>query len=184
MSWFTSPIRPRSPLKVEFRGKVYVGWVSQIFKAIISHEISKGNKLPQGWENEVWSKLAQKYPYFVKHKPDPEDAPVTVSVATITSFLNVMRKRMLNSDLVDDAEAKRRATICAKCPKAAPMVGCSACKALARQMMKTPKASLTSPDKNSCSACGCYIDVKVWLPLEVLGEAAEHPYHESCWMRD
>lgn len=186
--WRTGSRRPKKPLEVEFHGELYKGWVSEIFRAILRRAAAEGRRLSPGWEDQVWHAMAEKYPHYIQMDPDHANAPVTVSVASVMNFVKFVRKRGWNRTVVSTQEAERRAEICRECPKAALMSGCSACKEAARTLIGTPAVSLDfgkegGKSKEACSACDCYLDLKVWIPMELLAEEiGQFDFHPSCWM--
>ena len=180
MGWKTGKRRPARPLQVTIDGVAYVGWVGQIFKQYMQRAGDK--RLSQGWENRVWGELQKVYPHYIINatvKPPPPQ----VSISTILSFVNFVRKRGWNRELVDEKVAKDRAEICAKCPKAGVITGCSKCKGMIQAIIKTPDMKLVPPDKAGCTVCGCFNDVKVWIPSDQLEEeAGQYDWWEECWM--
>jgi len=183
MPWKTGGLRPHNSLEVTYKGDFYKGWVSEIFQAAIRNAERKEIKLEQGWENGLWEELAKNYPSYIIFEAPVGPAPLQVSVSTIKSFLNFARKRIGDNSLVDEELARKRAAVCSVCPKAAPITGCSMCKSMARQMMKTPNVNFLPKNKNGCSVCGCFIDVKIYLPFEILNDTVtQYPWHEDCWM--
>ena len=186
-TWKTGKKRPQKPLSVQFAGEIYTGWVSDIFKSIIRRAEAEGRRLGQGWEDQVWNALAVKYPNYINFVPDPEET-VTVSVATIINFVQFLKRRGLNKSFVSTQEAEERAATCARCPKAAPMVGCTACKATVKTLIKPPEHKLDfgtryNMPNQGCSACGCYLPAKVWIPMRFLEEErGKFDWWEECWM--
>lgn len=93
-------------------------------------------------------------------------------------------------DLVDKAEAERRATICAACPKQANdwKGGCGGCSATTLQLLQAiKKMRTTSKDGNlgACSIAGWSNMVAVHLGTDVLEISAEQrsAMPEACWRK-
>jgi len=188
MKWKTGSKRPAHPLEIEINGHRYKGWVNEIFKQYIRRAGALGERLPHSWEDIVWSKLHEKYPHYIIFE-SPKSSSAQVSVATVTSFINFVRNRGFNREVVSTQEAERRAEICRNCPMKATMTGCPSCKAAVRAIAGTPKKDFDYGDIDgkpvkACGACGCYLDVKVWIPMEFLVEEKErHEWPEFCWMQ-
>lgn len=87
---------------------------------------------------------------------------------------------------VDEAEAERRAEICRTCPlNGNYMRGrCPTC--FARAAVKLIGSTLKNryfPKLKYCKACGCDLNVKVYIPLNVINnKGVEYPDH--CWQKD
>lgn len=183
MTWTTGAIRPKNPLEIEFGGRVYKGWVSDIFRAIIKISGYAGEQLEQGWEQEVWQKLHEKYPKFIIKKEDAPPPP-QVSVSTIVSFIQFMSRRGWDKTVVSEEEAKARADKCGECPLAGPMTGCTRCRAAARAMIHVPDTVKLPPDKSGCTVCGCFNELKIWIPRDQLEDHPEWEWWDRCWMRE
>jgi len=168
-------------------GNLYRGWVSDIFKSYLRRAEAEGRRLPEGWEDRVWQILAKSYPAYIECIPDQKHT-VTVSIATILSFVKFVRRRGFNRSVVSTQVAEARAAICRECPHAAIMVGCPKCKASVREVVGSPKVELDFGERygkkvEACKACGCYLDVKAWMPARfLLPEAGEFEWWEECWM--
>lgn len=183
MKWKIGKVRPKKPLVVTVDGVTYTGWVSEIFKAYINRAAGEDRRLPPGWEERVWMALNAAYPKYVYLDGSLKAAPPQVSIATIRSFLNFVRKRGLVRSFVPLETARKRAEICAQCPKAGVITGCTKCKALVNAIIRPPKGVELPKDKSGCTACGCYNDIKVWIPRDQLqDEAGSYDWWEKCWM--
>lgn len=187
MSWKTGPRRPKDPLEIELDGRVYRGWVSEIFKAYITWAKAEGRRLGRKWEERVWCALKAKYPHYIIEEPEPIQM-MEVSVSSVLSFVDFMRRRKLSRTVVSTQLAEKRAAVCRECPMRAIMSGCPKCKAAVRQVVGTPKQSLDFGTRygkkvQACGACDCYLDIKAWIPLRDLqSEIPKHPFPDSCWI--
>ena len=183
MSWRTGSKRPARPLNVVIDGISYRGWVSQIFKQYIARADFEGRHLEVGWEDYVWRALKDVYPgYIIETKKGP--SPPVVNLASIKSFLKLVRRRGLNRQVVSEEEALRRAAICSDCPLAGPISGCGTCKQLVKSILKIPRGNLVPKDKAGCTVCGCYVDAKVWIKREHLdSEIEKYTWPDHCWVK-
>lgn len=159
---------------VEFRERS----VKRMFSAYMHWLELQTTPPPADWQEKMWRALASAYPKHIKRdrkKPRP-----SVSIPDAILFIRFMARRMKNKSLVAPAVADARAAVCSRCPKRAEVLGCSVCKQ-AIKMFVTPPYEAAAPE--GCSACGCFMPLKVWLPRDVLGSVDERPYWEECWMR-
>lgn len=177
--WQVNGPLPRNGYVAEIRGQRFTGPSPR-------HVIDKwaraleamGGRLVPDWEDEAWEALRQSHPRHVKRAPGkPKRAGV--SVASAMSFVKFMARRVTNHSLVSAVEARRRAAICTGCPLWAPVLGCSVCKE-GLQLTISPPEDVVAPP--ACSACGCWLKLKIWVPRAQLGGAEEFPYWEQCWM--
>lgn len=154
--------------------------IAGIFDQYVRSYDRKGALLPVDWEDHVWSYLAASYPKHVKRAPGVAKRR-SVSVRKALNFIRFIGKRASDKRLVEPQEARRRAAVCASCPMATRVSGCSICKD-ALQLMIHPPEEVEAPE--ACSACGCYMPLKIWVPRDQLGSADEFDFHTSCWMRE
>lgn len=85
--------------------------------------------------------------------------------------LRVMGRHLLTSrELVDDAEAERRAQICLRCPNniAIAMPCSGVCQALkdAAFALAGVKANAYEGRLKCCAICSCYLSAAIWFPLD------------------
>lgn len=88
---------------------------------------------------------------------------------------------------VDQAEANRRANICARCPRNVSVGSCPTCHVVstAKDILNGIKGEKTTDVDNFCDqCCGCGCDIKtiVWIRKDILTphmDASRH--HENCW---
>ena len=188
VKWSTGSLRPHKPLEVVFRGHLFRGWVSDIFRAAMARADVEGERLQGGWENELWMKLQEKYPNYINSETIVDPPPI-LTISSALSFIRFVAKRGFDRSVVSTQEADRRAEICTRCPKAAVLVGCGACKEAVRAVAGAPRKEYDfGEDKNGvaktgCSACGCFLEVKVWMPEKYLDEErGKYDWWENCWV--
>ena len=88
--------------------------------------------------------------------------------------------------LVDDATAKLRASICKGCRYNTPTRGC-ACSAVYQTINKLLPAEKKDTSLGVCRACGCSLQLKVWMPNEVVRESnvpVGDNFPEWCWQKN
>ena len=112
--------------------------------------------------------------------------PKLLTVGAASRFIKTMLGVAKERKFVSREEAERRAAVCAKCPLATNVSGCTLCDAAFRKMGRLmEKNPIQAPaGKEFCGACKCMIPVKVWVPNATL-DAAEADdvqlYHPDCW---
>jgi hypothetical protein len=86
---------------------------------------------------------------------------------------------------VPQAEAERRAAICASCPLNYPISGCSRCRNLPALIFGVVgKRSTSMNDKlGGCGVCGCGLAAAVHVPLESFPIEPKYDFPEWCWHR-
>jgi hypothetical protein len=116
----------------------------------------------------------------VGRKADPSTRWLTL--ADIKRFMSSLTS--WDGSFVDQAEAERRAQICAGCPMNVVVSGCKGCGGILKWAKEKLGGKSTSKDGalESCRVCGCFNSVSVWIPLEAQNvEGLEFPDH--CWKK-
>lgn len=89
---------------------------------------------------------------------------------------------------VDHDRAERRANTCAGCPNNRPVtkrIENTVAEAIRKQEEVRHSVELrTSHDSNlhNCQACGCYLKLKVWVPLKHIPDESDK-FPPFCWIR-
>lgn len=84
---------------------------------------------------------------------------------------------------VPQAEAQRRAEICAACPQNIPIAGCTSCRNLVGLVFKVIGQRKTPFDHllRGCGVCGCSLTASVHIPLEAFPTQPHYEYPKWCW---
>jgi hypothetical protein len=166
-------------LSVEIRGVTHCANDGRnIFISFCSWADSQDIRLVGDWQDEVYEAIKAAHPQYVR-RIKPKAQPL-VSLASAWSFVRFVAKRLkAGGGLVNEAEAERRAAVCRGCPKASSVGACSICKDGLAVVVRPPHR-LSIPE--ACKACGCYLPLKAWVPLDQLGDPAQFDYWEGCWM--
>lgn len=126
-------------------------------------------------------------------RPIP-DGERSMSVGDVWRFLVTMKEWVKNGSFVEQAEAERRAEICAGCRFNGDVTdgscwGCTNIMGLIEQIIGTRGTRLDHALRN-CKVCGCLNKVQAWVPLDVLRRAGgdlEYPADTGsgvpCWKR-
>ena len=111
-----------------------------------------------------------------------------LTLAKAETFVRSIMGALKNREFVSREEAERRHAICMDCPLATSIGGCLGCHGILRMVEKLMKSNPLpdDPEKRFCSACGCYIRIKAFLPNQILDDAekVKPAYHEKCWRYD
>ena len=142
------------------------------------HYDQNGLRLPVDWEDRIWTVLASTYPRHVKRAPGVAKRR-SVSIGSALNFIRFLAKRVTDKSLVPPQEAHRRASICRACPMATNVSGCHICKDALVWTVHPPEA-VVAPE--ACSACGCYLPLKIWVPRSQLGDVSAFDIDPKCWM--
>jgi len=127
-----------------------------------------------------------------------EDGQPVVLHRTSLGFAEVIRGTATLGDwlihgkkLVPDAEANRRAAICAACPFNREIEGCTSCNANALHSIANRvtggRNAAFAHQLNACWFCGCSNRAQVWLPLDILQrhlpEELNGQLPDQCWKK-
>jgi hypothetical protein len=140
-------------------------------------------------DSEIQSQICSKLPADARATfcRDCQWTATTRSLALgdIRHFLKVAKSWAVKPSFVSQAEANRRAEICAGCPKNLPIAGCRSCQNLVKWTLQLIGHKSTPFDEKlgGCEVCGCGNQAQVHLPQEVLakGITPEMDFPLWCW---
>ncbi len=166
----------------EFKHNVF----SEIMRKIRDFRAANGLFLGDGWEQEVESRMCENYQFPVWRFEGEPELPRRTTLADVQRFLRVAAGWLSNgAELVDQAEADRRAELCAACPCNVTIEGCLPCHRLIDNAAGLLGNRATRYDGflKGCAVCGCSNAAQVWFPLEALhkGVAPEMKFPSHCW---
>lgn len=129
-------------------------------------------------------------PEWCAAEPGEDYRPVRDLTAELTTAMALSLGKAVTgfiasgAQFVDKAEAERRAGICRGCPfnKPAKLCSCSAVYSLVEALIPKDRKEI---GVSVCMACGCSLQAKVNLPLEVVN-ASNSPdvvFPQWCWQR-
>ena len=87
--------------------------------------------------------------------------------------------------LNDEDESLSRAEVCRSCHLNTPAQGCGNCSALAQTTAKLVPENRRYSGLNVCAACGCGLQLKVNVPMEIVKSADADrglTYPAHCWV--
>ncbi len=139
-----------------------------------------------GWELRLENDLCEQNPQAkcVERKAkDGESSPLMKAKSFLAA---VWHLKLFGAQLVSDEEMKRRASICAACPKRGDLrTICTACANITKWMTQIVGGKKLLDSDSVCTSCGCPISSKVAFPIETLRKADNRhvDYWEGgCWM--
>lgn len=166
----------------------------------MNHLAGNNIPLPPEWEAEFLSEMCKQNNWGTKCKrvDSKKVQRRRLSLTAVLSFLNMM-KVWAGSALsgkpafVTQAEAERRATICASCPMNATLqFSCGACMGAVISLLsgilgkrKTERDS----ELGACLVCSCSLKAAVHIPVEIqkegLSEELKRDFEniEYCWKK-
>ena len=85
---------------------------------------------------------------------------------------------------VDEGLARSRAKVCETCRMNRAAVGCGKCNRIAEWIIPTTKDLSKEFMLKSCSVCGCYLKIKVWMPDDVIDSDDRNlDFPVNCWIK-
>lgn len=173
--------------EVRIEGTSYRDLAAQVLRYRIANRMEPGDPL-----SEVHAFVCDRYPHFCSETGGPMPTPRTTKghISTrVLSWLNELWKRQAGKPkmLADDAKARRRAEVCAQCPRNVKWEegGCAACIASAQQVGYVYRAGRKTGIETSLLACETLSQdnrTAVWsenLPDIHPDDRAKLPAH--CW---
>ncbi len=120
--------------------------------------------------------------------PAPAGEARSITVADVWRFLQTIGEWVKDARFEEQAEAERRAEICAGCFANVPVDthcwGCTGVFALVHNVIGDRKTRMDESLKN-CAVCGCLNGVAVFVPLPVLLKASgDLEYPEDTGQKD
>jgi len=153
----------------------------------------RANAIPTGleFEQEIERSICRDYPAECSGWDPNMPRPRGLTFHDVISGTKVLVAfKLAGSPLVERSEAERRAEICRNCPMNVSFTaGCNKCRDLSDMVQKVIQNQSTRFDDQlkSCSICGCYTRLAVWLPLSIqcrgVTEAQRQEFSkvENCW---
>lgn len=170
----TIPYGSRYVLNIPEKGIVAFGTnFEMLLTNAKAYRRANGIPVGLGFEDEVEREVCAAYPAECietdSRIPDRQRRYTFTDVIAGTKAMIAFK--LAGSPLVDQAEANRRAAICAKCPNNVSFVsGCNHfCGELKDIVLDLIGVKTTPHDVNlhSCAICGCYAQASVWVELGV-----------------
>lgn len=143
------------------------------------------------WE-ELWNYWCGREPERcgLNTPPVPDFEPHQITWQDVALFAGMAALAISSGQpLVDQAEAERRAAICAGCPMNQPLNDCPHCREAINALAQKMGGLSTSRDGElkACSVCGCELKASVHVNLEaqqrVLKPEMSARLPEWCWKR-
>lgn len=152
---------------------------------VVKHRMNNGLPVGPEIDQHVMDQICARAPDSCESN-DGTTPRRHVNGGDVVHFLNILKTWLSTSGekFVSQAEADRRASICASCPKNVPVHGCLGCQNLAGVLMNTIGHKVTPFNSvlHGCAVCSCSLPALVWAPSAVLPPARmEDGYVPQCW---
>lgn len=109
----------------------------------------------------------------------------TIYFSDVTAGLKTFARWITSGmNYVPQAEADRRASVCAKCYLNVDVQGCSGCAKAVKEVIGDKKTKFDNALR-SCAVCKCFLKAKVHFPMETLDTApgkVQEMYPDFCWL--
>lgn len=111
----------------------------------------------------------------------------SIDLEDVAHFLKTTASWVKKPTFVSQAEADRRAEICASCPQNIGITGCTGCRNLVKWTFQLIGHRSTPFDTKlgACAVCHCSNQAQIHLPLEVLkkGITKRMVFPDHCWKK-
>lgn len=167
---------------------VNMGW-RELFKQVKAHLKGNNVAIPVNLGLIMHAAFCQYRPDLCLER-DPEQEKKVSAWQMMHRFYQSAVVPFISGNLVDQAEANRRAEICASCPMNTDKVTefCVSC--ATRSLISDVNQFLTSRHTpsdaalNHCGVCQCDLKMKVWCPKEPMDvQEYKEKWVSNCWMR-
>lgn len=162
-------------------GVVFTGFSFwQVSNDVRQHRAAMKLDLSEGWEERFQDELCQQNEQVTCTGRKLSVKKRRLTLLDLRRFFITMTN--WKGNMVDQAEADRRANICSTCPLNVTVGGCWGCAGMMKKVVELVGNKQTSRDSalESCKVCGCVLRAKVWLPVDAeANKGLEYPPH--CW---
>ena len=159
---------------------------------IESHRKGNGIPLTKDWQLRVELELCQDPDVARINCGAPAQGPPIkdrkVDLTDVLRFMRVINEWGWKTKFkfVKQELAEARASVCETCPMNVVVSGCHGCAGVTRWMEELLPEDRRFPSKNinSCQICGCYLPLKIHIPLEInlKSKPSNAEFPEHCWM--
>lgn len=176
---------PRGGWTVEFPtgARITSNHYMEFLAACFRHMEATEQDTSAGWQDRVWNMVCEQtgVPCMDNDKPE-----AVFNLDDLRRFALTMTKWLASGGgYVTQELAEKRALVCRECPNNYPLAGCGACKGPLKLLVETIGGRKTQQNEflHSCKVCHCYLNAKVWLPLEVFpADEEKNVFPPNCWM--
>lgn len=167
------------------RGNNWFDWRSEI----MAHRKANNLDIPANMMDLAEDQLcAQLDPWHCEHTEGRTNVSTRFNFGDVVNGMKSLGKMMLGLvDFVPQAEADRRAKICAGCFYNVNADGCVSCKRVA-ELIKgevAKKQTIWDASLKVCAVCRCANAAKVWFPLSEIptDETEQAAFPDFCWQK-
>lgn len=182
-------------LQPETRTTVKGGDYFDLFAKVKAHRLANNIPLGPNWQAEVEDQLCQMLPPGFCKEQQPDPSRTVINVTTRMNWADVEHATSVfvgwavaGAPTVDQAEADRRANICAGCYfNVGGDFGCRTCGGVVNMIKRAVGARRTAAGAflKTCAVCKCFNAVQVWFPVEQLARGTTPQqmtmFPHFCW---
>lgn len=168
-----------------------------LFANVKAHRLANNIPLGPNWQAEVEDQLCQTLPPGFCKEQIPRPEQTVINVSTRLNWADVERGAAVfvgwaidGAPCVDQAEADRRASICATCYfNVGGDFGCRTCGGAVNMIRRAVGARKTAAGNylKTCAVCKCFNAIQVWFPVEQLARGVtpeQMPmFPHFCWKK-
>lgn len=161
-----------------------------LIEKYLAHRKSNGLPIPEDYEAVVQDQMCQTLPpEWCKRQKGQSWVSTRFSSEDFLDGMKAFGRLMLGGfNFVTQAEADRRARICANCYYNVDLPGCTSCRKVASYLTGDVALKKTAYDEKlkACAVCKCSIQAMIWFPMDIL-EANDTPEKQAlypiefCW---
>ncbi len=191
---FANTVPPRGWFFIQLETKLRITGESlgDLAAKVVSHRAYKGlpgatlDQAKLDIERQICSRLGKRdcLPEGTSDEWKPVNDVPTLKLSQVMSFSKAAIEWIGSGrELVDKAEADRRAEICKGCPLNNPLVGCK-CSIFYKMINKAIPFERRDPGLGICGSCGCSLIAKTNLPASTIkaAESGKTAYPAHCWI--
>lgn len=166
---------------------------NELLRRIRNYRVANGIPLGPNFEEQIGEDVCRQQGWgspICENQEPPTVEKRQLGTMDVVNFLKVLKHWLFHKpELVDPAEADRRAAICAVCPYNVEATGCFGCTNIAGMMFDVIKERSTPHDGQlkNCQVCGCVNRAQVWVPKETLDQGVSpemrEEFPEHCWKK-
>lgn len=175
---------------VDWHGeRIKAGDKSELLDKCMNLLRSRNMPIPIDLEWQIEDAICKRMPPDCKDCSPRNKKHIVIDANMVKRFMLTMEdwwKKGFN--YVPQEEADRRAAICASCPLQHEAEGCFGCRGI-QGLVNVVRGKRSTPYDGrllNCSVCGCFNQVQVHIPLDVLQKASgdlDYNGNPECWKR-
>lgn len=152
------------------------------------HLYANNREIPATLEADMQEQICKTLPpgWCLYDDPNRRRPSPIVYFSDVTAGLKTFARWIASGmKYVTQAEADRRASICAKCYLNVDVQGCAGCAQAVKEVIGDKKSRYDFALR-SCAVCKCFLKAKVHFPMATLSsdsDAHQDMYPDFCWLK-